>query len=224
MSRNSRCIDKWKNYLYPFDMFAQTVLKLIQDFVTETCGGNYTRAGGVLGVNPHTLRKWLLGERTPNLDDLGRALDSMGVKVVAPSETERQFEFVPKVCAKAGAGSSLETSDAVQALYAFRRDFLRHHGIQAEHAVMMDVLGASMEPLILDGDTILVDKRDTTLRDGYVFLVGFGEDLLVKRLQRSPRGWLLRSENPGYPPVAAEGEDLTLLRVYGRVRWFGRIL
>lgn len=206
------------------EMFAHTVLNILRNYVANAHGGSYSSAAASLDVNSHTLRKWILGERTPTLNDLGKALDSMGVRLVLPGEEENEFDFVLKVCAKAGAGSSLETSGENKGRHAFRRDFLCQQGISAEHAIMLDVLGPSMEPLILNGDTILVDKRDTTLRDGYIYLVGFGDDLLVKRLQRSPRGWRLRSENPAYSEVAVEGEDLDLLRVYGRVRWFGRVL
>ena len=86
---------------------------------------------------------------------------------------------------------------------------------------MLDVIGNSMEPLIRHKDTILVDQSVKEPSDGKIFLVGLGEELLVKRLQRTARGWLLRSENRD---VAVEGPDLEAFRVYGRVRWFGRVL
>lgn len=205
-------------------MFAQTILKLLKDYVENVQGGSYTKAAATLGINPHTLRKWMLGERTPTLNDLGKALDVIGIRAVAPNEEEAAFDFIPKVCAKAGAGSSLITSAKTESLYAFRRDFLRGRGISAPHAVMLDVMGPSMEPMILDGDTILIDTRDLEPRDGKIYLVGFGEDLLVKRLQRAPHGWILNSENSSYSDIPVEGEDLNGLRIYGRVRWFGRTL
>ena len=89
---------------------------------------------------------------------------------------------------------------------------------------MMDALGHSTEPLIRHKDTILVDQSTKDLKDGEIFLVGFGEELLVKRVQRTPRGWLLRSENRDFVDVAVEGADLENFRVYGRVRWFGRVI
>lgn len=59
--------------------------------------------------------------------------------------------------------------------------------------------------------------------DGKIFLVGLGEELLVKRLQRTARGWLLRSENRDFADVAVEGPDLEAFRVYGpgAVVWKG---
>ena len=72
-------------------------------------------------------------------------------------------------------------------MYAFRDDFLRRVGVHAKESVMLDVIGHSMEPMIRHKDTILVDQSVKELRDGDIFLVGFGEELLVKRVQRTPR-------------------------------------
>ena len=71
---------------------------------------------------------------------------------------------------------------------------------------------------------IFVDQSVKELRDGDIFLVGFGEELLVKRVQRTPRGWLLKSENRDFSDIVVEGPDLETFRVYGRVRWFGRVV
>ena len=109
-------------------------------------------------------------------------------------------------------------------MYAFRDDFLCRVGIHPKDSVMMDVLGHSMEPLIRHKDTILVDQSGKDLKDGEIFLVGFGEELLVKRVQRTPRGWLLRSENRDFVDIPVEGPDFENFRVYGRVRWFGRVM
>ncbi|MEI3478590.1 MAG: S24 family peptidase [Bilophila sp.] len=96
--------------------------------------------------------------------------------------------------------------------------------IHPKSSVMLDVLGNSMEPVIRHKDTILVDQSEKTLKDGKIFLVGFGDELLVKRVQRTPRGWLLKSENKDYSDITVEGADLDSFRVYGRVRWFGRVV
>ena len=204
--------------------YSEKSLDILKRYVMEHCEGNVSAAAARFGINSHTLRRWLLGERTPNIAELGKALDSIGVLIHEPDEKLDTFSMVPKVQARAGAGSSLVTSDDVEGLYAFRNDFLARVGIHASQSVMLDVLGESMEPLIRDGDTILVDQHDQLLTDGKIFLVGFGEELLVKRVQRTPRGWLLRSENKDFADIPVEGTDVDLFRVYGRVRWFGRVL
>ena len=84
----------------------------------------------------------------------------------------------------------------------------------------------SMEPLIREGDTILVDESEKgkELRDGHIFVVGLSDALMVKRLAKIPSGWRLCSENKERPDIDVQGDDFNTFRVYGRVRWFGRVV
>ena len=204
------------------------VRRLLKEYVDTHHDGVVRRAAKEFGMEEGALlTQWLSGQRTPSLKTLAPILEKMGVTLSAPTLDPVEYVMIPKVAAKAGAGSSLITDDAVAGFYAFRREFLQREHICASKSVMMDVLGDSMSPLIMNKDTILVDQSANTqqhLCEGKIFLVGFGEDLLVKRVQRSPRGWLLVSQNPDYAPIPVEGPDLEAFRIYGRVRWFGRVV
>ena len=88
----------------------------------------------------------------------------------------------------------------------------------------MDIRGDSMDPLLKDGDTILVDQSDTVVSDGKIYVVTLGEELRVKMVQRSLRGYVLRSENPRYTDILVTDADLDAFRVHGRVRWAGKMI
>ncbi|WP_417292559.1 S24 family peptidase [Desulfovibrio porci] len=201
------------------------VRKLLREYIDTHHDGIVRRAAKEFGMEEGALlTQWLSGQRTPSLKSLAPILEKMGVTLQAPSLDPVEYVMIPKVAARAGAGSSLLTEDAVHGYYAFRREFLQREHICGNHAVMLDVLGDSMAPLILNRDTILVDQSSTELRDGNIYLVGLGDELLVKRLQRTPRGWMLVSQNQDYAPMTVEGPDPENFRVYGRVRWFGRVI
>ena len=153
-------------------------------------------------------------------------LEKLGGQIVLPDEELEQFEMIPKVRAVAGAGESLVTSGKVTGQYAFRESFLKREHIHPEKCVLMCVAGDSMEPLIREGDTILVDESEKgkELRDGHIFVVGLSDALMVKRLAKIPNGWRLCSENKERPDIDVQGEDFNTFRVYGRVRWFGRVV
>lgn len=163
------------------------------------------------------------GRNLPNGEELCRWLDEMNAQIVFPSEELDDYVMIPKVSAVAGAGASLETDGNVLGMYAFRRDFLRREGINCKKSVLMMVRGDSMEPLLKDGDTILVDQNCNMPADGQIFVVGLGDELMVKRLQKTSLGWNICSLNQGYTPISVEG-DQEDFRVYGRVRWFGRVV
>lgn len=151
-------------------------------------------------------------------------LEKLGGQISLPQEGIETYAMVPKVSALAGAGDSLVTSGRIKGLYAFREDFLRRENMHSEKCVLMVVAGDSMEPLIKDGDTILVDESDNTPKDGHIFVIGLAESLMVKRLARIPHGWRLCSENRDRVDTDVQGDELNTFRVYGRVRWFGRVL
>lgn len=160
----------------------------------------------------------------PNPEVLCEWLDKMKAQVVFPGDEMDGFTLIPRVKATAGAGESFEVDSDVEKMYAFRESFMRYLGVNPKHAVMMFVRGDSMEPLIFDRDTILIDTDDKTPREGYIYVVALGDALMVKRLQKTFNGWNICSENKNYSPIPVEGQELDKLEIIGRVRWFGRVV
>lgn len=200
------------------------VFDLLKDFTEGKHHGNKARAARELGIPPVTLGQWLNRTRTPNLTALDSVFRALGVQLVLPSEKAAEYDLIPKVAARAGAGASLETDGETEGLYAFRRDFMGLSHICARRSVLMDVVGDSMEPLFSEGDTLLVDKSDVDVRDGRIYVVTLGDELRVKRIQKTLRGLILRSENPKYADISVDGPDLETFVVHGRVRWCGKVL
>ena len=157
-----------------------------------------------------------------SFDKVIRVLDYLGIEASDPGIDTKIYKMVPKVAAKAGAGASLETSARVEAFYAFRRDWLSRNGIHADDAVLLDVIGNSMEPEIYEGDTLLVDRNDKELSEGKLYVVTLRDELLVKRVQKRLTSITLISKNPDYGDVTIEDTDIPQLYVHGRVRWVGR--
>ena len=109
-------------------------------------------------------------------------------------------------------------------MYAFRRDFLEYEHLLTADLIMMDVMGDSMEPLIREGDTILVDQTDNTPVDGKIYVLRIEDALMVKRMEKIPGGWRVKSDNPERGFYDLRGEELDMMHVFGRVRWFGRVV
>ncbi len=95
------------------------------------------------------------------------------------------------------------------------------------HARLITVTGDSMTPTLNPGDIALFDDRDTTgQRDGAIYVIRFGDGLMIKRLQRlSPSRLQFISDNKRYHPTKLSlkevGEDIAIL---GRVVWVGRLM
>ncbi len=173
-------------------------------------------------VLPGQINKWINGKGLDNISKSFAIMDKLGCTLLPPNKSLDDFYLVPKVEAKCGAGASLETSGDIQAMHAFRKSFFGRCNIHARSAVMMDVIGDSMENTLFEGDTVLIDKSDNELRDGYIYVVTLGDELRIKRIQKELKCVKLLSDNPRYSPIIVEGIDLDALIVHGRVRWVGR--
>lgn len=186
--------------------------------------GSASKVSRATGISCANLSRWQKGDRSPRVSEFSPLLEALGITLHIPGEELFEFALVPKVAAKAGAGASLETSGDTVGLYAFRRDFLGASHINENHAILIDVIGDSMEPLFKEGDTLLVDRSQREIWDGKIYLVTLGDELRVKRVHKSVAGLILRSANSFYPDVTVAPEDMDTFIVHGRVRWCGKML
>lgn len=163
-------------------------------------------------------------QKLPNGEELCKWLDKLDADIAFPGEEMDDFVLINRVKAVAGCGESYQIDSDVVASYAFRRSFFQYLGVNPKNCKAMFVQGDSMQPLINDKDMILFDENETDIREGYIYVLNYDEALMVKRFQRITDGWNICSENPTYSPVPVQGQNMEKLKVYGRVRWFGRVV
>lgn len=119
--------------------------------------------------------------------------------------------------ASAGPGALPDEESAFDA-FCFSRRWLAEQGLEGAHLSAITVEGDSMEPLLRDGDEILVDRRAQPFRDG-VHVVRMGDTLMVKRVAQAGAGrFSLLSQNLAYPPVDVSAQEIEII---GRVVWKG---
>lgn len=139
----------------------------------------------------------------------------------------RRYDIV----ASAGNGSVVNEEALMEPL-AFRRDWLASQGIRADDVALIKARGTSMEPIISDGDLVMVDLSKTEVpilrkgrraRRALYWVVRHDGDLRVKDVERTDSGsFVVTSENTyAYRPEVvspAEGDDFEIV---GRVVWWG---
>ncbi len=126
-----------------------------------------------------------------------------------------------------GVPGTLSEHAAPKYEHLFRLDWLRNLtdaplGLLA----VIQVSGDDMEPTLRQGDDILIDRRQTRIgTDGiYVYAQAEGQELFVKRFQRSAKSRFIaiRSDNPSYAiETGVSDEDISVI---GRAIWIGRHL
>ena len=134
-------------------------------------------------------------------------------------EPRGEFVDIPRLPLEASAGPGATAAQEIPFdSFRFSRRWLREQGLEPRQLSAIRVMGDSMDPLLRDGDEILVDRTPRPFREG-VHVVRLGDALHVKLLQAVPPGRLrLISKNPAYEPVEVAMTDVD---VVGRVVWKG---
>lgn len=124
---------------------------------------------------------------------------------------------VPRLPLDASAGpGALGAAEIPFDAFRFSRRWLREQGLDPAMLSSIRVMGDSMDPLLRDGDEILVDRTPRALREG-VHVLRMGEVLHVKRVQSGAPGTLrLISANEAYDPIEVGLDEVDLV---GRVVW-----
>lgn len=104
----------------------------------------------------------------------------------------------------------------------YRRDWFVREGINPAHVKCFKVHGDSMEPFLFDGDSVLVNLGETSILNGKVYAMRYGDELRIKRCyKRLDGGLVLHSDNPSHLPRDEEvSPDMaaTHIAIIGRVR------
>lgn len=140
---------------------------------------------------------------------------------LSPSRIRADPEWidVPRLDIGASAGPGAVTGNELPFdAMRFSQRWLREQGLEGAQLSAITVQGDSMEPLLRDGDEILVDRAPRPFRDG-IHVVRLGDTIMVKRLASARQGMLaLLSQNLAYPPIEVAAEEVTVI---GRVVWKG---
>jgi phage repressor protein C with HTH and peptisase S24 domain len=149
-----------------------------------------------------------------------RELGGQDLPPAQPAPTSKgEWVSVPRLALEAAAGAgALGTFEVPFDTLQFSRRWLRDHDLEQASLSMIRVSGDSMEPVLREGDEILVDRTPGPWREG-IHVIRIGDALLVKLLQALPPDRVrLVSHNPQYAPVEVARDEVD---VVGRVVWKG---
>lgn len=149
--------------------------------------------------------------------ELREAQDNSYVK--APRRETGVWVDVPRLDLGASAGpGAVPGGEGAFDTFRFSRRWLAEQGLESAQLSAIRVEGDSMEPLLNDGDEILVDRSPRAFRDG-IHVVRLGDTLMVKRVASAGAGRIaLLSQNLAYPPVEVSADEVAII---GRVVWKG---
>lgn len=202
--------------------------------LAQAQGVSLTALSDLLGRNPSYLQQFIRkgSPRRLEEDDRRRLARFFGVaedelrevqenSYALPPRTRDRGDWVDVARLDLGASAGPGTLAGAEApfdTFRFSRRWLTEQGLDGSQLSAITVAGDSMEPVLNDGDEILVDCSPRPFRDG-IHVVRLGDTLLVKRVAQAGAGRLaLLSQNLAYPPIEVTAADVEII---GRVVWKG---
>jgi phage repressor protein C with HTH and peptisase S24 domain len=201
--------------------------------LSQERGVSLTSLSELLGRNPTYLQQFIRKGSPRKLEEQDRATlarffgvgeaelrEAQDNSYVKPARRDSgEWVEVPRLDLGASAGpGALPGGEGGFDTFRFSRRWLAEQGLERAELSAIRVEGDSMEPLLNDGDEILVDRSPRPFRDG-IHVVRLGETLMVKRIASAGPGRIaLLSQNLAYPPVEVAAEEVAII---GRVVWKG---
>jgi len=200
---------------------------------------NRSEAAATAGVAKSTFQNWVEGKSDPSFAGLTKFASAVDVSLdwLATGEgpmhpespkggASADFIGVPRYDARLAAGDgALNGRARLIDHIPFTREFLTRklNRSSTDGLLMLEARGDSMEPMIGDGDLVLVDTLDKTLADTIMAFVA-DDFAYVKRLQLTDSGVDAISANPAVPVRRFSAQTFAEVQVIGRVRWIGRLI
>jgi phage repressor protein C with HTH and peptisase S24 domain len=189
-------------------------------------GQSFSALSRMIGRNPAYLQQFVTkgSPRRLEEEDRRRLAAFFGIaerELGGPEDLSytavRDWVEVPRLALEASAGpGAVGAAEIPFDAFRFSRRWLREQGLEPALLSSIRVMGDSMDPLLRDGDEILVDRTPRPFREG-VHVLRLGDTLHVKRVAAGQPGLLrLISDNPAYAPLEVSAAEVELL---GRVVW-----
>ena len=216
----------------PREPLAGPRARLLQ--LSQERGASLAALSELLGRNPTYLQQFIRKGSPRKLEEQDRATLARFLGVAEEELREArdnsyaqpanrgpagEWVEVPRLDLGASAGPGrVPGGEAAFDTFRFSRRWLEEQGLARAELSAIRVEGDSMEPLLNDGDEILVDRSPRPFRDG-LHVVRLGDTLMVKRVASAGPGRIaLLSQNLAYPPVEVAAEEVEII---GRVVWKG---
>ena len=168
-----------------------------------------------LGIQP----EWLRFGDTPYIPPIG---SEVLVSDEPPSKDTRFMIPRYDTFLSAGEGNAtwVEKPNDEDPLW-FRHGWLKAKGLDRKNLKAMYVRGDSLEPVLNNWDTIVLDTSDTEPAHGQIYALFYRDNLYIKQIQINADGLVLFSYNPAYAPILVSHADADRLMVLGRMVWRG---
>lgn len=161
---------------------------------------------------------YLVDNSIDSIDAL-QALKSTPADALIAEDTSVAFRVVGSIAAGYDHEPIYDYTDDIQ---IYPRSALR--GRPKEDFFVLRVNGRSMEPMIYDGDSVLIQRCDAVDQGTVSVVLYNGDEATLKKIRYTPQWLEMIPVNPEFPVRRIEGHDMEFCRILGKAVSLSRSL
>lgn len=173
----------------------------------------------IINASKTTVFNWERGETYPSslqLEQMAKiGMDIMyivtGVRSSQNTVSENdEFEYIPVFDTEVCAGNGVDAFEHAPIYrHAFRKNWLKFHGFTASNLAIIKIKGDSMEPILTNGEYVVINRESKEPKTGRIFVVRIGTELLAKLIEVQLNGNIvLKSKNSFYDNIVVSEQDM----------------
>lgn len=201
-------------------------VKQLADALGTSRGQVYQLEGEMRQLKPHWIKRIQSVLNCTADELLGSTVSGLADTPAPTYQPESLFVEVPAYDVSASAGDGAEVNgEQIKYMVRFRLDWLKKKTTaSASKLKIISVQGDSMNPTLMDGDSVLLDMTQASPTKEGIYAIRYDHTLIIKRVQYNPttKRVALVSDNKLYEPM--HDIDPATLDIVGRAIWQSRNL
>ena len=161
---------------------------------------------------------YLVDNSIDSIDAL-QALKTTSADALIAEDASVAFRVVGSIAAGYDHEPIYDYTDDIQ---IYPRSALR--GRPKEDFFVLRVNGRSMEPMIYDGDSVLIQRCDAVDQGTVSVVLYNGDEATLKKIRYTPQWLEMIPVNPEFPVRRIEGHDMEFCRILGKAVSLSRSL
>lgn len=135
---------------------------------------------------------------------------------ITPQSDKVLIDYYPDVLGSCGTGVFIQSQEK-EVIEVPKNAFWTDISL-SKHYSMINAYGNSMQPVILDGDKLLIEKyEDEQIIDNRIYVFCYNNEIFIKRLAKNINQLMIMSENEDFDTIKLQKDEMNEVNIIGQV-------
>lgn len=149
-------------------------------------------------------------------DEIKLIEQAYNVLIITGSNDKVKVDYYPDVLGSCGTGVFIQSQEK-EVIEVPKNAFWTDISL-SKHYFMINAYGNSMQPVILDGDKLLIEKyEDEQIIDNRIYVFCYNNEIFIKRLAKNINQLMIMSENEDFDTIKLQKDEMNEVNIIGQV-------